>query len=268
MNDLRGLLLSSPQREKIDRLIKTSPSPALARSNLQRLIEAGGINALKRISEQHLPILLRLLGGSAYLSEILIRQGKDWPKLFLRQIKITQKSVAEHLADLEPLVKSAPSLDEFCAALRQHKQREYLRIGARDLMPSVTMEETVRELSALAEASLDAAYRFCRAEVEKDYGVLHLTGTEKPNRFVILGMGKLGGNELNFSSDIDVIFLYESDEGESAGGRKGKTIRDNFSQKSGKKSSTPWARSPKMGLFFASISGFVRWAIADRWCNR
>ena len=235
MNDLRGLLLSSPQREKIDRLIKTSPSPALARSNLQRLIEAGGINALKRISEQHLPILLRLLGGSAYLSEILIRQGKDWPKLFLRQIKITQKSVAEQLADLEPLVKSAPSLTEFCAALRQHKQREYLRIGARDLMPAVTMEETVQELSALAEAALDAAYRFCRAEVEKDYGVLHLTGTEKPNRFVILGMGKLGGNELNFSSDIDVIFLYESDEGESAGGRKGKTDPRSFFAEVGKK---------------------------------
>ena len=235
MNDLRGLLLSSPQREKIDRLIKTSPSPALARSNLQRLIEAGGINALKRISEQHIPILLRLLGGSAYLSEILIRQGKDWPKLFLRQIKITQKSVAQQLADLEPLVKSAPSLTEFCAALRQHKQREYLRIGARDLMPAVTMEETVQELSALAEAALDAAYRFCRAEVEKDYGVLHLTGTEKPNRFVILGMGKLGGNELNFSSDIDVIFLYESDEGESAGGRKGKTDPRSFFAEVGKK---------------------------------
>jgi [glutamine synthetase] adenylyltransferase / [glutamine synthetase]-adenylyl-L-tyrosine phosphorylase len=215
VNDLRGLLLSSPQREKIDRLIKTSPSPALARSNLQRLIEAGGINALKRISEQHLPILLRLLGGSAYLSEILIRQGKDWPKLFLRQIQITQKSVAQQLADLKPLVKSAPSLGEFCAALRQHKQREYLRIGARDLMPSVTLEETVRELSALGDASLDAACRFCRAEVEKDYGLLNLPGSDKPNRFVILGMGKLGGGELNFSSDIDVIFLYESDDGES-----------------------------------------------------
>ena len=95
-----------------------------------------------------------------------------------------------------------------------------------------------------------------------------IAGTEKPNRFVILGMGKLGGSELNFSSDIDVIFLYESDEGESAGGRKGKTDPRTFSQTSGKKSFAPWARSPKTVLFFASISGFVRWAIADRSCNR
>ena len=157
MNDLRGLLLSSPQREKIDRLIKTSLSPALARSNLQRLIEAGGLNALKRISELHLPILLRLLGGSAYLSEILIRQGKHWPELFLRQIKINQKTVTEHLAELDPFVKTAKSLAELCAGLRRHKQREYLRIGARDLDPSVTMEETVRELTALAEASLETS---------------------------------------------------------------------------------------------------------------
>src|SRR5438046_8222478 len=101
------------------------------------------------------------------------------------------------------------SFSEFWTALRQHKQREYLRIGARDLMPAVTMEDTVRELTALAEASLEAAYRFCRTAVERDYGLLNLAESNKQNRFVILGMGKLGGEELNFSSDIDVIFLYE-----------------------------------------------------------
>ena len=97
------------------------------------------------------------------------------------------------------------------------------------------MEETVRELTALAEASLEAAYRFCRAEVEKDFGALLLPGKQEPNRFVILGMGKLGGGELNFSSDIDVIFLYEEDEGESSGGRKGKTTPREFFTNIGKK---------------------------------
>jgi glutamate-ammonia-ligase adenylyltransferase len=124
--------------------------------------------------------------------------------------------------ELSTVINEAKSFDEFCAALRQHKQREYLRIGGRDLMPSVTMEETVRELTALAEASLDAAYRFSRAEVEKDFGQLNLPESDKPNGFVVIGMGKLGGTELNFSSDVDVIFLYENDEGESSGGRKGK----------------------------------------------
>src|SRR5215510_15940335 len=97
------------------------------------------------------------------------------------------------------------------------------------------MEKTVRELTALAEASFEAAYRFCRAEVEKDFGILLLPGKQQPNRFVILGMGKLGGGELNFSSDIDVTFLYEEDDGESSGGRKGKTAPREFFTNVGKK---------------------------------
>ena len=188
-----------------------------------------------KIPAADLPALVRLLGSSSYLSDVLLRHGKDCCELFLRQIKIIQKRVSEHLADLEPAVKHSQSLEDFCAALRRHKQREYLRIGARDLMPSVTMEETVRELTALADASLDAAYHFCRAEVETDYGPLNLPGTEKPNRFVILGMGKLGGRELNFSSDVDVIFLHESDEGESAGGPKGKKTPREFFAEIGKR---------------------------------
>ena len=89
--------MSSPQRRKIE---QWSPSPSLARSNLQRLIEARGVNALNKISQQYLPVLLRLLGGSAYLSEILIREGKDFPQPFLRRIKIKQKTVDEHMAEL------------------------------------------------------------------------------------------------------------------------------------------------------------------------
>ena len=190
---------------------------------------------LNKVPAGHVAALIRLIGSSSYLSDVLIRRGKNWPELFLRQIKIPQKSVAEHLAELIPQIKESKSLDDFCATLRRHKQREYVRIGTRDLLPSVSMEETVRELTALAEASLEAAYRFCRAEVEKDFGTLLLPGKQEPNRFVILGMGKLGGGELNFSSDIDVIFLYEEVEGESSGGRKGKTTSREFSTNIGKK---------------------------------
>jgi glutamate-ammonia-ligase adenylyltransferase len=223
------LLPDATQRHKVERLLRESPSPALARNHLLRLLEQSSARALNKVVAPHLPALIRLLGSSSYLSDALIRQGKQWPELFLRQIKITRKSVAEHLAELLPEIQRSKSLDDFCAALRRHKQREYIRIGARDLLPSVSMEETVKELTALAEASLEAAYQFCRAEVEKDFGTLLLPGKQEPNRFVVLGMGKLGGGELNFSSDIDVIFLYEEDEGESSGGPKGKkTAREFF----------------------------------------
>jgi [glutamine synthetase] adenylyltransferase / [glutamine synthetase]-adenylyl-L-tyrosine phosphorylase len=235
MNFLSKTSSSSARRKIIEQLLKKAPSPSLARNYLLSLIDSGGATSIKKISATYLPGLIRLLGSSTYLSDVLIRQGKHWPELFLRQIKINQKTVAEHLAELEPLVKSAQSLAEFCVGLRHHKQREYLRIGARDLEPSTAMEETVREPTALAEASLEAAYRYCRAEVEVDFGELLLPGKSDRNGFVILGMGKLGGGELNFSSDIDVIFLYEDDEGESSGGRKGKTTPREFFATIGKK---------------------------------
>ena len=81
------------QRKKIERLLKESPSPSLARNHLLRLLEEGGAKALNKVPPAHLPALIRLIGSSSYLSDVLIRQGKNWPELFLRQIKITQKSV-------------------------------------------------------------------------------------------------------------------------------------------------------------------------------
>ena len=230
MNHTRDRKYPSGRRKQYQSYLANSASPALAESNFARLVEASGADTLDRISQAELADLFRVLGGSSFLSEVLIRQGADWPELFCRQIRITQKSLADHLKELSAITKKVRSFNDFCAALRRHKQREYLRIGARDLMPSVSMEETVRELTALAAASLEATYRYCRAEVEKDFGQLSLPGLKKPNGFVVIGMGKLGGGELNFSSDVDVIFLYENDEGESTGGAKGKTgAREFFS---------------------------------------
>ena len=227
-------IASSERRvpRNIQELIKTSPSPGLAENNLQRLLEAS--QDLVDFPDEKLSTLIRLIGSSSFLADVLVRAGADWPDLFLRLIEIEQKTRAEHARELDALLGNVESFDEGCAALRRHKQREYLRIGARDLIPSVNLEETVRELTALAEASLDAAYRFSRAAVEKEYGYLTLPGSDRENRFTILGMGKLGGGELNFSSDIDVIFLFESDEGESSGGPRGKLAPREFSSAVGK----------------------------------
>ena len=228
MSRLSKGIFAAAQRDKIQRLLRESPSPSLAENHLLRLLEASSIGTIKKIPSSHFSELINLLGSSSFLSDVLIRQGEHWPEVFLRQIEVRRKTAAENLMDLNAAIRGVLSFDDFCAALRRHKQREYLRIGVRDLEASVTMEETVRELSALADASLEAAYRYCRAEVEKEYGTLLLPGKPEHNGFIVLGMGKLGGAELNFSSDIDVIFLFGDDEGESSGGRKGKTTPREF----------------------------------------
>ena len=89
----------------------------------------------------------------------------------------------------------------------------------------------MRELSALAAGVFEAAYRWARQTLRAQYGELLLepesAGRRRrrraaaENRFVVLAMGKLGGGELNFSSDVDVMYLYEADAGSSSGGARG-----------------------------------------------
>lgn len=96
------------------------------------------------------------------------------------------------------------------AALRDVARREKARIAWRDLAGWANLDETLRELSWLADACLDAAlqrlHEWLRAEQGTAYG-----GDGAPQQMVVLGMGKLGGGELNFSSDIDLIFTYPAD---------------------------------------------------------
>jgi len=128
-----GFLPASRYRETIHKAILASPSRPLAQNHLSRLIAAAGKKALDHIPARHLPHLIRLLGSSSFLGEVLLGQGKQWPELFLRQIGIEEKTAAENLTELNAAAQSAGSFEDFCAALRRHKQREYLRIGARDL---------------------------------------------------------------------------------------------------------------------------------------
>ncbi|MFB3108231.1 MAG: hypothetical protein ACE1ZE_02550, partial [Candidatus Binatia bacterium] len=98
MNGLEEIAeLAPPERERIERLIQESPSPTLAQCNLPRLIEATEIGSIQKLPNEYLPALFRVLGGSAYLSDILVRVGSDWPNVFLEAMKVPQKTLSEHL---------------------------------------------------------------------------------------------------------------------------------------------------------------------------
>jgi [glutamine synthetase] adenylyltransferase / [glutamine synthetase]-adenylyl-L-tyrosine phosphorylase len=207
--------------------VRNAPAPDLARNNLAHLIEAAGVKAFQSVPGRVLPTLITLLGSSSYLSDVLIRRGKDLPDFFFQQVNLAEKPTQQHLSELSALFKPYATLENFMRGLRQHKKQEMVRIAARDLARLQTLEETMRELTALADASLESTYRFCREELERQYGPV-LVGGGRPNGFIVLGMGKLGGEELNLSSDVDLIYLYESDEGESLGGSKGRIAPRGF----------------------------------------
>ena len=102
--------------------------------------------------------------------------------------------------------------------LRRFRRREMLRIGVRDLLRLANVPETTASLSDLASILIEAAYEIVDADLRRQYGVpMHKNrqGQWVETGFVVLGMGKLGGHELNYSSDVDLIYVYESHEGET-----------------------------------------------------
>ena len=104
------------------------------------------------------------------------------------------------------------------AAARSFRNREMVRITARDLLGEATIEESSGELSRLAEVVLEAGVAFVRAALTRRYGAMG--GAGAGGGFAVIAMGKLGAGELNFSSDIDLLYLYGG-EGESSGGERG-----------------------------------------------
>lgn len=97
---------------------------------------------------------------------------------------------------------------DFPSRLKRLRQREMIRIVYRDLTRSSTLAETTAELSHLADFCVSEALGHCYQEAVSKYA-MPMTG-DRPERMIVLGMGKLGAYELNLSSDIDLIFLYEN----------------------------------------------------------
>jgi glutamate-ammonia-ligase adenylyltransferase len=99
------------------------------------------------------------------------------------------------------------------ASLRELRARVWLRVAARDLAGIAALGEVVGTMSDLAEVALAAAHRHHRARLEAEHGAPAGAGD-----LLVVGMGKLGGRELNVSSDIDLVFVHP-EEGETAGPR-------------------------------------------------
>ncbi|MFN8544639.1 MAG: bifunctional [glutamate--ammonia ligase]-adenylyl-L-tyrosine phosphorylase/[glutamate--ammonia-ligase] adenylyltransferase [Candidatus Binatia bacterium] len=192
--------------------LSTAGDPAAAVHALGRLVEAAPVPADPRT----IVPLLGILGGSVTLGQALVAEGSSWPALLATALAVGARDVAAQRAALVAAGVTGPlGRAELQAELRRHHRRELVRIGGRDLLGLATVDDTVRELSALAEAAIDTAVLCTRARLALEWG-------DAPADFVVLGMGKLGGGELNYSSDIDLVYVY-GHEGEYGAGR---TIRE------------------------------------------
>jgi glutamate-ammonia-ligase adenylyltransferase len=149
--------------------------------------------------------MVRVFGASLFVSESCTRQ----PNLLIDLVNSGDLSIAydsdhyrNRLAD-KPVASEA----ELMAELRRFRRREMVRIAWRDLAGWAELTATLSELSWLADACIQFALDFLYQELCRRCGT-PLLANGQPQNIIVLGMGKLGAHELNFSSDIDLIFAF------------------------------------------------------------
>ena len=214
LSRLRGLALSAAAQAALVQILPrllpalgASASPDRALLNLQRwserLPDAAAFYASLAADERSLDLLVTLFAGSQFLSEILLRTPANVSLLADRAELSRQKGRTDFYVEaqfcLAPyLAAEAADATPSLQALHLYQKRELLRIGLGDLGGLLDLSSVTSQLAYLAESVI----RACLAVACRRLG-------RSTGGFAVLGMGKLGGFELNYSSDIDLIFLAE-----------------------------------------------------------
>jgi glutamate-ammonia-ligase adenylyltransferase len=162
-------------------------------------------NQTQGLEPQSAATLAKLVAGSEFAATTLL---KDWQWFLAMQATIDEVPDTDTLdALVEQVKQSDADIDLVKGTLRRIRHRYMLQILWREVSGTATLNETLCALSDLADHLLDATAGFAERIVVERYGVIRDQNGDRVS-LLVLGMGKLGGNELNFSSDIDLIFLY------------------------------------------------------------
>ena len=163
-----------------------------------------------------------VFAGSDFVAQLCVSDPTLLAELISRQ-DLQKKLASGEFAARAPgsLANPADAANfndaDVLSALRRWRRREIVRIAWRDLAGWADLAETLSDLSAFADAAIDVAVQHARRGLVARYGEPRSAeGVSQP--LVVLGMGKLGGGELNFSSDVDLVFLFP-EHGETDGAR-------------------------------------------------
>jgi len=162
-------------------------------------------------------VLRKVLACSTYVADILERRP-DMLRELVDSGRLARTLDAGEVHELfARAAADGPSESEFESRLRWLRHRELARIVWRDLAGLASVEETLGELSAVADAAICAGIEWAQSLLEERHGKPRCADGSTAH-IVVLAMGKLGGGELNFSSDVDLIFCF-TEHGETDGER-------------------------------------------------
>lgn len=163
-------------------------------------------------SPRYLRMLTTLFSQSNLLSDILCRNPEYGRWLWEDAALERARTSAEALDDVRRALHRITGYDARCAWMRQYSRRELLRIAAREIFMHAPFTSVVADISLLADVMLEAARIAAHEHLSSRFDTP--VSEDAPGRevsFCILALGKLGGAELNFSSDIDLLFIYSAD---------------------------------------------------------
>jgi glutamate-ammonia-ligase adenylyltransferase len=173
---------------------------------------------LARFTPEQARVTAALLSGSLALSNQLVANPGWLELLDVEHLKFPRRKqgLSQELNELLAESLDSKNYSAGLAQLRHWKQREMFRIGARDLARLGALSEILLEISDVADVCLNLVWQISLQQIEQRHGrPYHRDANEQwqPTKSCVLGLGKLGGQELNYSSDVDVVFVY-SEEGE------------------------------------------------------
>ena len=212
--------LSPALGKALPSLLADCPDPDSALLLFDRLLSDGS-SEIQRVIESH-PFLahyaIAVFGNSRYIGETLVR-NPDLLQIFLREKKLDHSFSHDEFSEALARFRSRSFERDVSLLLSRFKRREYVRIMLRDVLRIAPLAETTGEISALSDVLVQDALREAESAMEHRFGLpqhLDAEGRALTTPFAVLSLGKLGGNELNYSSDIDLLFLYGDGDEPSA----------------------------------------------------
>jgi glutamate-ammonia-ligase adenylyltransferase len=195
----------------------TSELDAFCERQLTRLRDAGRLALFDAAETAIRDALPRVLSASDFVCAALERNADLAPWLIAEGALDRPLAAGEMASRLRSALATETEIAGFMTAIRRQREREMVRIAWRDLAGLSAVTETLADTSAFAEAAIAVALEYARQDLVRTYGEpRNEAGESQP--LIVIGMGKLGGGELNFSSDIDLIFVFP-DKGATSGAR-------------------------------------------------
>jgi glutamate-ammonia-ligase adenylyltransferase len=197
--------LESPLPPAISSAIDELPKSLRGDAELiwRQIIDPGALS----LPDDRVKETTKVWAASPFIGSLCARQPELWRSLIESADFARRYNPGELAERIETAVAKVDSESVLMKILRRLRLREAVRIGWRDLTGAAPLNETMRDLTNLAEACVRHALDWCYRDLCRRFGVpRNASGDEQC--LIVLAMGKLGGRELNFSSDVDLIFAY------------------------------------------------------------